>query len=223
MKPVRLKCRGTRLAVALLVLVAAVASCARKPLREPLKVRIAVLDMQVPKEFKSPKEVQGWWFSARDVYHDPNAGQIFSDLLAKRLRKLPYLEVHSRVDYKYYVARKLERLKQAFPNLTNDEIASLFNESSPVDIGKDMNHYWGVDKVVAGRILSGSTEHNRTFHWWKSSIEIEVSLIDVETGKTEWQATIEKSKNFRSQYRTMELAADELVRRMVKEYFLKSD
>jgi hypothetical protein len=221
MKQMRWRLQTTVALSVLVILVAACAACARKPLREPLKVKIAVLDMQIPEGFSAQKEIQGWWFGARDVYRNPNAGRLFSDQLAKQLRKLPYLEVHSRIDYKYYVARKLERLRKAYPDLSDKEVAALYDESKPLDIGKDLNHYWGVDKVVYGRIISGGTSHNRTFHWWRSSIAVEVFLLDVETGEVEWRGNFQKTKNFRSEYRTMELVAEDIVRRMVKEYFLK--
>jgi hypothetical protein len=131
------------------------------------------------------------------------------------------VDVHPRVEYKYYVARKIERLKKSFPDLTDGEATTLFEQSSPVDIGKELRLFWSVDKVLTGRIISGSTIHNRTFHWWRSSIEVEVSLVDVQTGATEWHGVAHKTKNLRSEYRTMELAADEVVRRLAREYFLK--
>ncbi len=190
-----------------------------RPIPEPLTVKVLVIDFNVADDIvSSSRQIKGWWFGARDVYQNPNAGSIFADILAKRLNKeVSCVDVYSRTDYVYYSANKKDRLKKAFPKLDDGAIDGIFVDVSPVEFARDL----GLDKVIMGKLRKCYTAHNRAFHWWSSVVDVDVILLDAESGQPEWSGHIKMRSKFRSQFGTMELVAHKLVKRIKKEYFYR--
>lgn len=177
---------------------------------------ILIVDSEVAEEIKTqPKEVKGWWFGARDIYRNPNSGEIFSDILARHLASEVYsLKVYPRTDFRYYKANKKDRLKHFFPNLGDKAIEVIFSRVSYCDFARDLD----LDKVIVARLNKCHTNHNRTFHFWTSVIEIEVSVLDAKTEQPEWTAHIYSRRFFHSSYGAMEKVVSELIHKMNKEY-----
>ena len=157
-------------------------------------VRLLVVDSEISDQIKSnTREIKGWWFGARDVYRNPNVGEIFSDIFARNLAKNPSLfEVYPRTDFRYYSASKKDRLEKSFPQLGDNAINQLFSGISPCDFARDLN----LQKVIVAKINNCYTTHNRTIHWWSSVVDVDVEILDAETCQPEWSANIRKRKNF---------------------------
>ena len=192
---------------------------AKRPPREPLDVRLLVVDFSEAEEIKSnPREIKGWWFGSRDVYRNPNTGEIFADIFSKRIdQQISCVDSYSRTDLKYYMANKKDRLKKQFPELEENEIDQLFSDISVCDFAKDLQ----IDMVLIGKLNQCHTSHNRTIHWWSSVVDVDAILLDAETCEPEWSGRIAMRKNFRSQYGAMEKAAERLIKQMKREYFYK--
>lgn len=174
-----------------------------------------MVDSEVAEEIKTqPEEVKGWWFGARDIYRNPNSGEIFSDILAQYLASdVRSLDVYPRTDFRYYKANKKDRLKKSFPELGDKAIEVLFSRISYCDIARDLD----LEKVIVARLNKCYTTHNRTFHFWTSVIEVEVSILDAGTGQPEWTRHIFSRRFFRSSYGAMETVVSELIHNMKKE------
>ncbi|MBN1901868.1 hypothetical protein JW926_11150 [Candidatus Sumerlaeota bacterium] len=181
--------------------------------------RILVVDSEVTEEIKTQtREVKGWWFGARDIYRNPNSGEIFSDILAKRLASdTGSLEAYPRTDFRYYKANKKDRLKKAFPHLGDKAIEVVFSRISYCDFARDLD----IDKVIVARLNRCYSTHNRTFHFWTSVIEIEVSILDARTKQAEWTSHIYSRKFFQSSYSAMEKVAREIIHDLKKEYLYR--
>jgi hypothetical protein len=179
---------------------------------------ILVVDSEVSEEIKTqPKEVKGWWFGARDIYRNPNSGEIFSDILSRHLAsKVSSLEVYPRTDFRYYTANKKDRLKKFFPTLGDKAIEVVFSRIAYCDFARDLD----LDKVIVARLNKCYTTHNRTFHFWTSVIEIEVSILDAKTEESEWTSHIYSRSLFHSSYSAMEKVVSELIHKMNKEYLI---
>jgi hypothetical protein len=202
----------------LFFLVLILSSCSKAP-TEPLLSKILVVDFDVSEDTASvPREIKGWWFGARDVYRNPNSGEIFSDIFAKRLNEeISCVDVYSRMDYRYYKANKIDRLKNAWPDLDDETVNSIFAELPPQDFARDLQQ----DKVLIGKLNECYTTHNRTIHWWSSVVDLEAILLDAETGQPEWTAHVRMRKSFLSQNSTMEKAVKKLIKQIKKNYFYK--
>ncbi|MFH0795134.1 MAG: hypothetical protein V2A74_14005 [bacterium] len=182
--------------------------------------RMLVLDLTVAQNIKdTPREVKGWWFGARTVWQSPTVGNLFGDVIADMLAKVPYVTVYSRTDLRYYFGHKGDLLKRKYPDLQKAQIETLIEQVSPEDYGRDL----AVDKVVSGRILRCYTSANRTIHWWHSLVEVEIEVRDTETGLVEWKHTYFQKKNLRSQKYVMEMITRQLVKDLRREYFLEYD
>lgn len=193
--------------------------CRLKKPPEKLQVKMMAMDFEVTDDIATvPKERKGWWFGSRDIYRNPNAGEIFSDIFVKRFdNKIPHVLVYSRMDLKYYMANKKSRLKKAYPALDEGAIDHLITVVPVMDFARDLQQ----DKVLIGKIKHCYTSHNRAFHWWSSVVDLDAVLMDAESGKPVWSGSISLRKKFHSQYSTMEVAADRLINKMKKEYFDK--
>lgn len=206
--------RGFPALASLILIVVLVAGCHRQ--RElhqlPKAIRIAVLDFSVPEVFNTPKEIRGWWFGAHDIYRNPHAGEDFADALSRRLRQFAFVNVYPRGDLKMYMAMQNNRVMRAYPQLSKTEIDELLEQIAPWEWGRDM----GVDKVITGRLLVGRTVHNRTIHWWYSTVEARIQLIDTESGTIDWETAMRCTKQLASQQRTQEQLADRVARKLKK-------
>ncbi len=202
--------------IAALVAVVLFTGCHRQRTVDPSTLNVAVLNFDLARDVDTEQEIKGWWFSSRDVYYNPNAGILFGDTLADQLSKrCPYLDVYSRMDFKYYLVSKEEKLKRDFPGLSTAERKEILAELDPVDIGKDL----GLDRVIVGSVNEAHTTHNRTFHWWSSVVAAETQILNVETGEAEWSGSVRERDVFLSWLGTAEHVAAQLVKRMKRHYF----
>lgn len=195
-----------------------IASCAKQQQFEPPRAKLAVLDFKLIQPLTTPREIKGWWFGSRDLYYNPNVGEKLGDALADELkRRCPFLDVYSRLDLKYYLLGKKEILRRTFPNLTDKEREQIIENLDPLDIGRDL----GVDKLLIGEITSCYTSHNRTFHWWSSVMKVNAKLIDIDSGRVEWEKNIKEREMFKSWVATGEEIARRIVMELNEEVFYK--
>jgi len=213
-----MKKERARMTVLLLLLGLFLVSCqSMHPQSRPTPLKILVVDFEADAEILSqPKKVEGWWFSSRDVYNNSSVCEIFADIFARQMKEIiPSVEVYSRVDFKYYSANMKDRLKKNYPRLNNKSLDYLFSRVSPCDLARDLN----LDLVLSAKLNKCYTTHNRAIHWWSSVIDVDVALLDAESGFPEWKAHRDSRKYFLSQYSSMEKVAESLIKQMKKEYF----
>ncbi len=205
-----------RSVVVLVLFMVVISSCHRQPRVEPPRIRVAVLNFDLAFEIDDTREIKGWWFGARDIYYNPNVGEGVADAVADEIEKrCPFIEVYSRMDYKYYLASKREVLKREYPDLSNEQRADIMKQVDPMDIGRDLS----VDKVVTGVVYDCHTSHHRTFHWWSSVVDVEIKLVDVQSGEVEFQKRVEDRDMFLSWLGTAEDVAEDYVKAMNKHVF----
>ena len=211
--------RGFGALASLIIIVVWAGGCHRqRGLRQlPQAVRIAVLDFDVPEIFNTPKEIRGWWFGAHDIYRNPYAGEAFADVLTRRLGQFAFVDVYSRKDLNVYMVMQKNRVMRAYPQLSEKQIEELLEQIEPWEWGTDL----GVDKVITGKLLVGRTVHNRSIHWWYSTVEAQIQLIDAETGSIDLETAVHSTKQFASQQRTQERLADRVVRQLKKRHLLE--
>ena len=213
-----MKTRRVGLIVLALLSVGVFYGC-RGPRIEPPGTKIAVLNFDLTQDVDVNKELKGWWFTSRDVYYNQNAGEIIADIFADTIRnQCPFADVYSRTDYKYYLVSKREILKRELPDLNDDKIDQIIHELDPVDIGRDL----GMDKVVVGAVFDTYTTHHRTVHWWSSVVDAEVKIIDVATGKIEWQSRMDERNICLSWYSTANTLARKMIKLMNKQLFYRA-
>jgi len=193
-------------------------SCqSRHPQMKSAALKILVVDFEEAPEIETrQKQVRGWWFGSRDIYHNPNAGEIFADIFARQLNeRIPSVEVYSRTDFKYYSANMKDRLRKTYPRLNDKSLDHILSQVSPCDLARDLN----LNLVLTAKLNNCYTSHNRSFHWWSSMIDVDVKLLDAESGSGEWSGHRDTRKIFLSQPSAMEKVAESLIRQMKKEYF----
>lgn len=214
--------RGAVCALGLAALGSA-AGCAgaRTQAVKPLGTTILIMNFDVPKEYQSESEqhkVEGWWFGAHSVFHNPNAGEIFADVLSSEMRRqMDWVSLFSRLHVRQYFAQKKTLLEREFTNLKEPEIEELLRQISPLSFAREL----GADKVIVGKIIRCKTFFQRTIKYWSSTVELDCSMVDVDSGKVLWRAQAEKTGRLDSTTKVMEQIAKSLVERMRKEYFLK--
>lgn len=179
-------------------------------------MKLLILDFVVPPGMReNPKEIRGWWMGADTIYQNPRAGAIMSERITSRVAPWKFVNLYSRVDLKYYFARKRQNLKESYDYLGEDEIDSLIAQVPQLDFAREL----GADKLLSGRIVHNHLKENRTFNWWKSIAEIEVEMTDVLTGQVEWSKTYKDSKRFASQYTVQDEIAQQVAKDLRREYF----
>lgn len=228
------------------LLLAGLCGCAPTPI-QPLpslpSFRLAVLDFRVPDSWRDPeapdrvdRELKGWWFSSRDIWHNPGIGRVAGDIFHHKINLLSFVNTVSRVDIKYYMADKRELIRQALDKKraeleaggTPPELAEaqrirdmseadydrLLERLPPREIGLELK----CDRVLVGRIHEGYLAHHRAFdiHW--SYVDLEVSLIDVDTGRVVWHKRGQYKKNFASTSFLLEAVAEQMIEAMKFEY-----
>jgi hypothetical protein len=222
-----LKAVGTHLpglrATAVLVLCATTlfsVACSEMRPAPPLNRRVVVLDFTAPTSITDTDlQIRGWWFGARTIFQNPEAGVIFGDALSRQLLSLDFVEQHSRADLKYYMARKLRRLMDTFAGLTDDEYDGMLAEVSPLDFGEEL----GVDQVITGRIVEAYASHNRTIHIWHSYAKVEVDIWDMATGQVVWSQVFDAKKRFSSESALLEKLAARVVEELDANYYQLQD
>ncbi|MCX7014658.1 MAG: hypothetical protein NTW86_19270 [Candidatus Sumerlaeota bacterium] len=211
--------RGDRAALSLAALALLAAGCATAPNQavKPLKTTILVMDFTTPKEYKTtPMEKHGWWFGSHAHYHNPNAGSLFADTLTAAMRqRMDWVVLFDRLHVRSYFGKKRTLLAREFKDLSDDEIDNLLAKVPPTSFAKEL----GADKVIVGRILRSDTFVQKVVYYWSSTVDVECSLIDVDSGKTVWTYRTQKTGRLDSDKAVMEKIADRVVDRMTREYF----
>jgi hypothetical protein len=221
--------------------------CANVPVEHgepPPDFWLAVLDFRVPDEWRDPqepdavrKDLKGWWFSSRGVFHNPGIGRVAGDAFSRRLSRLSFVHIVSRVDIKYYMAEKRERIKQVLSerrselrdsaNPSDQKEAERIHGMSEADYdrmlerlpAREIGRELKADRVLVGRIHDAYLAHNRTIHWYWSFVDLEVDLIDVDTGNVVWHKRAQFKKSLSSTALVLDEAADQMVEMMKREYF----
>jgi hypothetical protein len=196
--------------------------CATRPTPPaPMKIRLAALDFAPPNESYysgnfGGKVKEGWWFGARSVYTDAHIGILAADTVARRLNRADLITVESRQDIRHYMAGKADVLRKTYPHATEGQIAQMLQQAvheNPKRIGEEL----GVDRVLTGHIVKEHLVMNRASKAWKSSLQVRLVLLDVETGDKVFDKVFSKTKWFAS----MDLTLDELANDVAE--FLKDE
>lgn len=205
------------LLVASAATVAAASGCARPvPVERVPRSTILVMDFAVPTGVReNPREVRGWWFGARTIHQNPRAGRLMAERLTARLAPEPYANLFSRLELKYYFARKKQNLKAAYEHLTDAQLDELVSAVDPLEFAREL----GADKILSGRIVRSYMSEHRTFHFFSSVLEVEVELIDALSGRVEWTRRYRDRRWLGSQFTAQDEAAKRIVRDLRAEYF----
>ncbi len=246
--PLSIRIRLIGVLLGAILLIACAGPQPEPPAVAPPSFRLAVLDFRVPDLWldallpdKARREMHGWWFGARDVWRNPGMGRVAADLFAHELNRLPFVHMVSRVDIKYYMANKrdlirtkLEErrllLEQSENPRDRDEarkiramteadlerqLAQLCTKEAASGVGRELK----TDRILVGQIHNIALNHNRTIHWFWSTVDLEVDLVDVDSGRVVWHKRAQFSKNFASTSLLLEIAARQMVEMMKREYF----
>lgn len=179
-------------------------------------MKVLVFDFEVPPGIReTPSAVQGWWLGARNIRQNPRAGKMFAERLNSALAVYPWVNLFSQVDLKYYFSRKTQRLKEAYPHLTDEEVTNLMSQVPQLDFAREL----GADKLLTGKIITNFLSENRTIHVWSSRADIQVRMVDVLTGKVEWEKEYKLKRSFSSQYTVQDEIAQQVSADMKEEYF----
>lgn len=205
--------RHSSLLFALLVF----AGCSRPfPADHVPRMKILIPDFEMAEGLREDtRDVRGWWFGANTIYQNPRAGAMFAERLNAKMTPLPFLNMFSVSDLKYYFAGKRELLKKAFPHLEDSEINDMMRQVPVSDFAREL----GADKVISGRIVSNYLGENRTIHWWSSFAQIEVRVTDAVTGRVEWEKEYQQKRWFASQFTVQDEIAGRVEKDLKEEYF----
>ena len=171
---------------------------------------------QPPSMATDPRVIQGWWLGSSTIRQNPRAGIAIIDTFDRAMAALDYLHLYSPIEIKYYFADKTQMLKKAYPYLEDKEIKDLLAQVPQQDYAREL----GADKVLTGRIIRDYMGENRTFGWWWASLEAEVYIMDVGTGKKEWSQTYKIRRQFGSDARLAEELAQRVIKDTQEDYFL---
>ncbi len=194
-----------------------VAACSRPfhPSQVPkTKVLVAEFEM-TPGIEENTRAVRGWWMGAENIYQNKRYGAIFAERLSAHLARYPYVKQFSQLDLKYYLAPKRQLLKDSYPHLEDAEIDDLLADIPDLDFARELR----ADKLLRGRLIRNYLHENRTFHWWKSIVEVECELVDVPTGRVEWSKEYKKKIRFASPLTVQDEIAREVAEDLQDEYF----
>ena len=190
--------------------------CSRFPEEKIPRMKLLIADFDVPLGMKeNPKEVRGWWMGANSIYQNPRAGAMFAELVTKEVAPFSFVNLYSRVDLKYYFARKRQALKQAYDYLGDDELDTALARVPKIEYARELK----ADILLSGHIVHNYLSENRTFHWWKSSAEIECEMTDVLSGQVQWKKKYKFKKRFASQFTVQREIAGRLAGDLKREYF----
>ena len=210
----RLKLAG---AILLLGLAGLGAGCARPfPSDQVPRMKILIMDFDLaPGLRETTRAVRGWWLGARTIYQNPRAGTMFAERLTSNLAIYPFVNLFSRLDLKYYFARKRQSLRAVYNYLSDAEIEDLMRQVSALDFAREL----GADKVLSGRVVENFLSENRTIHIWASSAHVECRITDVLTGRVEWEKEYRLRVWFASQFSVQEEIARRVADDLREEYF----
>lgn len=201
----------------MLPLIAFMASCGRPfhPSQVP-KTKVLVAEFEVtPGIEENSRAVRGWWMGAENIYQNKQYGAIFAERLSAHLAKYSYVKLFSQLDLKYYLAPKRQLLQDTYPQLRDEEVDALLAEIADLDFARELR----ADKLLRGRLIQNYLHENRTFHWWKSVVEVECELVDVPTGRVEWSKDYSRSIRFASPLTVQDELARDVAEDLQNEYF----
>lgn len=210
------------LAAGLFTLLAAVLLLAsgcqtRFPSEQIPKMKWLITDFRQPRALsEQPTAVRGWWFTARTIRQNPRAGTMMTEALQRRMAQLDFVNLYSPLDLRYYFAGKRELLKEAWPDLTDEQREELLAQVPPLEFAREL----GADKLLTGRILRQYMGENRTIHWWWATLEAEAQVIDVASGRVERTYHYFLRDQSSSDLDLQEKFAERLIRDMKRDYFL---
>ena len=121
-----------------------------------------------------------------------------------------------------YLLGQERRLRQAYPHLSDEEIATLMREIPLSDFGRDL----GLDKIVVGQVHEARMSHHRTVHTWVSTVECTVQIWDVDAMAAgdggpvapQWQARASERDWFGSWMGAADALSESLADRMRRDY-----
>lgn len=195
----------------------ALSACERgfHPTRVP-KTQVLIAEFEVaPGIEENPRAVRGWWMGSENIYQTGRYGAIFAERLSAHLARYPYIKQYSQLDLKYYMAPKRQILKDTYPNISDDEVNRLMSEIPDLDFARELR----ADKLLRGRLIRNYLHENRTFHWWKSIVEVECELVDVPTGKVEWSREYRMKRRFASPLSVQDEIAKQVGEDLEDDYF----
>jgi hypothetical protein len=188
----------------------------RFPSEQIPKMKLLVMPFGQPPTMRdNPTLVRGWWFSSRTIRQNPRAGAMLAETLTRQLAQMDYLNLYSNIDLKYYFADKRKALKDQYGQLKDEEIDRLLESVPATEYAREL----GADKVLTGQIQSHYMGENNAVHWWWSTLQAEVRVIDVATKRIEWQKTYKIRQQLASQYSVQEELSRRITRDLEKEYF----
>jgi hypothetical protein len=153
--------------------------------------------------------IRGWWLGARTIYQNPRAGVLLAEASTHVMAGLDYVNLYPSMELRDYFARMRDTLKRVYPYLEDVEIDRLMSLVPPVDFAREL----GADKVLTGRIIRQYMADHRTIHWWWSVLEVDCEVIDVPSGKAEWQ----RHYVIRDQFASMTTVQEELARQLIED------
>lgn len=194
------------LKIMLILAIAASFSCAqtKRAIEIPKTRKVLILDLQKPEYLKSGYKLEGWWFGSKDVFETQDSGRVFSDNLESSFDRESF-NVYSRTDLKYFILEKKEKLKNKFPDVSEEKLMEMINQASPVDFGKELQ----ADIVITGKVVECNLVHNRTVHWWRSLAEVEIEVYDV--------AKNEKIMNFNGRKKKLFYSTNYAIKKLSEE------
>jgi hypothetical protein len=190
--------------------------CSRRPL-EIIPHKTMVINFDTSTSYEPGFTLHGWWFSSRDHRRNENAGKIFADVLARKLRDLPEVELYPRINLRYYLDAKEKQLASLYPELNEETLSGLMNQVDPVTFARDRE----CSILILGTIYDSYLVHNRTIHWWQSYVDGEIRVIDASTGDEIWNYPFHERDNFKSQLGLYEKIARRVVKKIKKKKVLR--
>jgi len=217
----KMQTSGWRGLTALIGLVAML-GCTRKqavPVFGPkMGITIAVMEFQVPENITATKEIKGWWFGSHDVLRNPNMGRWVSDRYSRALNQTPNLTTVPRVRIKYYFADKTDLIKSNFSRQFNDqELLTLLYQAPADRFGQELE----TDYILRGKVNDCYTGRNRTIDTYWSYIDLSAEMIDSRNGTVVWSSAFKLKKRWHSQLSMTDLAIQEFLLQMDRDFFLK--
>lgn len=191
--------------------------CAQRfPSEQIPKMKWLILPFTPKEKVEDTMTINGWWLGARTIRQNERAGDMIADTLSRQMAHLDFLNLFSSIDIKYYFANKTRRLKAAYSNLSDEEVAQAMAKVPKLEFAKDL----GADKLLTGTINRHYMGENRTIHWWWSVLDVDVQVTNVATGKVEWSHNYVVRRQSASMAAVQEEFANRLIEDLKGEYFL---
>lgn len=196
--------------------VVALSGCSTKLRGPQLQNKIAVMDFRMPPNVTDVKDTEGWWFSSRDKWENPNFGRQLADSASLRVGRAPNVLSLSRVRLKRYFEEKKRRLREATGEDYSAQEALKYLYDAPA---QGYARELGVDYLLRGEIEVAYYARNKAVDWPWSVVEVKLELVDGETGQVVWSGSERNWGNFISPLLNGEKTLDQLTLRMDKQFW----